>query len=77
MADKSKIKFLKTSLLGLAGAVFSFSIFKKARLEKTVKEEKIKMLSEDGQLIEIDVKILNSTPRRLASKEEVQYWIKK
>ena len=56
------------SVAGVAGS----GIFSRAKATpKTVK-----MLTEDGKLVEVDVKALNGSRRRVTDKE-LQSWIKK
>lgn len=80
MTDNSKKSFIKKSILGAAGIVLSFSFFRKVSSKSdSVKDNKdtVKMLSEDGQLIEIDRKVLEKMNKRLISKEELQSWVKR
>lgn len=80
MTDNSKKSFIKKSILGATGIVLSFSFFRKVSSKSdSGKDNKdtVKMLSEDGQLIEIDRKVLEKMNKRLVSKEELQSWVKR
>jgi hypothetical protein len=80
MTDNSKKSFIKKSILGVAGIVLSFSFFRKVSSKSdSIKNDNdtVKMLSEDGQLIEIDKKVLEKMNKRLISKEELQSWVKR
>lgn len=70
--NSSRKKFLLWSAAILASA----SILKFIKGPKKQEEEKIKMLTQDGQLVEIDKKLLANTGKKI-SNQELQNWIKK
>jgi hypothetical protein len=72
----SRKKFLLWSTTALSAlAILKFIPgLKKKQVKK--EGEKVKMLSQDGKLVEIDQRLL-STSGKKASIEELQHWIKK
>lgn len=66
-------KFLLWSTL-LLGSATLFKWF--SRGEKKQATDTVKLLSQDGKLVEIDRKLLVSTGKK-ASKTDLQQWIKK
>lgn len=62
---------------GLALAAASLAMaFNPFRSREKKKGEKVKMLAEDGTLIEVDADIIAAQAKRKASTQEVQDWIK-
>ncbi len=58
-------------------AVLSSVTFMKIYVDKQEeKNETIKMLTQDGKLVEIDKKLLTSSARKI-SDEELKKWVKK
>lgn len=53
-------------------AVFRFWSFSK----ENNKSKTVKMLAQDGTLVEVDASLLKN-PKRKVSKDEIQNWIKK
>ncbi|MBL7728220.1 MAG: hypothetical protein JNM68_11055 [Dinghuibacter sp.] len=47
------------------------------RCDPSPEPETVKMLTQDGQLVEIDKKLLAATPNSKITNEELQQWIKK
>jgi len=70
MSNLSRKKFLFSGL-SLAAVVAFFKWGNQPEKKKTVK-----FLTQDGKLVEIDVDKLPSS-KRIATKEDVQNWIKK
>lgn len=70
----SRKKFLLWSAVAVASATVLkfFTGYEKKEKEKEV----IKMLTQDGKLVEIDKELL-LTSRKKVSNEELQQWIKK
>ena len=82
--SESRKKFLRWSAAALA-TVTAFSFFGFSRKgkkgiialnENDEKKETVKMLTQDGKLVEID-KALLSTSKRKITNEELQSWIKR
>jgi hypothetical protein len=70
-------KVSRRKLVGWLGIVSVFAMagsalrpWKKAKPQKTVR-----MLTEDGQLVEVDAKLLATNRRRISDKE-LQSWVK-
>ena len=66
--NSSRKKFL---ILGLSAITF-FSVFKFVRPSQ--KKKKVKLLTQDGRLVEIDKNLLSKGKK--ISNEELQQWIK-
>ena len=62
-------------LYWLAGA-FSVVIFWKLRPAAKEEKKTVKMLTEDGQLVEVDLKHITGKPRKL-KLPEIQNWVKR
>lgn len=76
---KSYFSRRKFTLLGV-GALSSFAVFRlwpsSGKKGGTGKSKTVKMLAQDGNLVEVDVAVL-SAQRRKVSNTELQNWIKK
>ena len=68
----SRSKFLKWSV-GLAGSIAALRFFK----SKPSQIQTVKMLAEDGTLIEVDAALLNVFKKKKISDKELLSWIKK
>ncbi len=68
----SRKKFLKWGLVVIA----SFPVLKFMTGKKKKKTETVKMLSQDGTLVEIDKNFLAASGKKI-SNTELQNWIKK
>jgi hypothetical protein len=80
MQQEIKTKSRKKFLLWGAAVLSSFTIFKffSGRKEAPVQmdSDTVKMLTQDGKLVEIDREFLAGTGHKI-SNEELQQWIKK
>ena len=77
MSDQSTRLFVKTALLSIAGLFASFTLFRKFVAEPETKRETVKMLAEDGSLIEIDAEVFAAMQKKKATDKDVQEWVKK
>ncbi len=59
-----------------AAILSSFAFFRFFSGSKKEKNETVKMLTQDGRLVEIDKKLLASSGNKITN-EELQKWIKK
>jgi hypothetical protein len=79
-ASQKKSQSRKKFLLLTAAALCSTTILRfipGRKKKKTNKEgDTVKMLAQDGKLVEIDNKFLTSTGKKISDKE-LQQWIKK
>lgn len=82
--SESRKKFLRWGAAALA-TVTAFSLFGLSRKGKKVaavvnspegKKETVKMLTQDGKLVEIDKALLSASNRKITN-EELQNWIKR
>ena len=64
--------FLKSAGIAAATALTAWFGFS----QKNKKEETVKMLTQDGRLVEIDKKLLVSSGKKITDKE-LQKWVKK
>jgi hypothetical protein len=63
--------------LGMLSSVSVFGIWSFTKKEpETGKKNTVKMLAQDGTLVEVDASLLSAN-RRKVSNDEVQHWIKK
>ena len=60
----------------ITGALSALMFWKLVPGNKQKKEEPVKMLTEDGQLVEVDMKHLTGQRRKLETKE-IQGWVKR
>jgi hypothetical protein len=77
MSDQSTRTFVKTTLLSIAGLFASFTFFRKIVAEPDKKRDTVKMLAEDGSLIEIDAEVFAAMQKKKATDKDVQDWVKK
>lgn len=66
----------KKFLLWSATILSSATVFKFIKVPKKKKSDTVKMLTEDGKLVEIDKKLLVSPGKKITDKE-LQQWVKK
>lgn len=66
----------KKFLLWSATILSSATIFKFIKIPKKKKTETVKMLTQEGKLVEIDKKLLFSPGKKITDKE-LQQWVKK
>jgi len=68
----SRKKFLLWSVTILSSA----TVFRFIKVPKKKKTDMVKMLTQDGKLVEIDKKLLVSPGKKITDKE-LQQWVKK
>jgi len=69
--SRSRRKFvLWSSVLASGMAVLSFGIFSRRR------QETVKLLTQDGKLVEVDKRMLGGKKKKIAASE-LQNWIKR
>ncbi|HSN08592.1 MAG TPA: hypothetical protein VLS85_06120 [Hanamia sp.] len=66
----------KKFLLWSATILSSATVFKFIRVPKKKKTDMVKMLTQEGKLVEIDKKLLVSPGKKITDKE-LQQWVKK
>ncbi len=76
MEQLEKTPTRKKFLLWSAAALSSLTVLKFISGSKQKKTETVKMLTQDGKLVEIDKKLLASSNNKISNKE-LQNWIKK
>ena len=80
MQKETGIRSRKKFLLWGAAALSSFTIFKffsgRKQEQKQADSDTVKMLTQDGKLVEIDREFLAGAGHKI-SNEELQQWIKK
>ena len=76
MQEVQKPQSRKKFLLWSAAALSSVSVFKFFGRTKKKKTETLKMLTQDGTLVEIDRELMVSSREKISDKE-LQQWIKK
>jgi hypothetical protein len=75
MQQEQDIRTRKKFLLWGAGILYSFSVFKYLFSQKEKKKDTVKMLTQDGRLVEIDKSLLASGSKKITTKE-LQQWVK-
>ena len=76
MENSQKTPTRKKFLLWGAAVLSSLTFMKIFSDRKQEKNETIKMLTQDGKLVEIDKKMLTSSAKKI-SDEELKKWVKK
>jgi hypothetical protein len=80
MTENTKAPSRKKFLLWGAALLSSFTVFKfisgNKKKPNEPANETVKMLTQDGKLVEIDKKLLASSGKKI-SDEELQKWVKK
>ena len=66
----------KKFLLWSATILSSATVFRFIKVPKKKKTDMVKMLTQDGKLVEIDKKLLVSPGKKITDKE-LQQWVKK
>lgn len=66
----------KKVLLWGAAVISSLTLFKFFDRFKTEKKDTVKMLTQDGKLVEIDKNLLAQSGKKISNKE-LQNWVKK
>ena len=76
--SEKKQKGRKSMLYWITGAASALIFWKWASTKKAdpEKEEKVKMLTEDGQLVEVDPKYLSGNGKKVTN-DEIHNWITK
>ena len=64
------------SVLAAVSATFGRSFFKRNVLSSKVEKKTVKMLTEDGRLVEVDGALLTAAKKKVTNIE-LQNWIKK
>mgnify|MGYP001552372176 FL=1 len=75
MEESQKSQSRKKFLLWSATALSSFTVLKFFTGTKKQKPDMIKMLTQDGTLVEIDQKMLSTGGKKITDKE-LQQWVK-
>ncbi|MEO8854591.1 MAG: hypothetical protein ABI359_12490 [Ginsengibacter sp.] len=76
MQESEKFQSRKKFLLWSAAALSSVSVLKFFKSHKKKKTETVKMLTQDGKLVEVAISALPSKKKKITNKE-LQNWIKK
>jgi hypothetical protein len=76
MEQQSKNTSRKKFLLWGAATLSSLSILKFISGSKNKRSEKVKMLTQEGKLVEVDIAALPSQKKKITDKE-LQNWIRK
>jgi protein-disulfide isomerase len=76
MQESQKFQSRKKFLLWGAAALSSVSVLKFFKAPKKKKNETVKMLTQDGKLVEVTISAIPSKQRKITNKE-LQNWIKK
>ena len=76
MQDSEKFQSRKKFLLWGAAALSSVSVLRIFKAPKKQKTETVKMLTQDGKLVEVTVSAIPSKKKKITNKE-LQNWIKK
>ncbi|MDP4284749.1 MAG: hypothetical protein Q8891_10010 [Bacteroidota bacterium] len=75
MQESKKPTSRKKFLLWSATIISSATVFKFIGTPKKKKNDTVKMLTQDGKLVEIDKKLLASPGKQISDKE-LQQWVK-
>ncbi len=73
---QNRRKFITWGVVS-AAALTAFRFVIPSQVSKAKKKETVKMLTEDGKLVEVDVTAFHSSTRKQVSNKELQNWIKK
>ncbi len=73
---QNRRKFIGWGLVS-AAALTAFRFVMPSQANKSGRKETVKMLTQDGKLVEVDVTAFHSSPRKQVSNQELQNWIKK
>ena len=76
MEQSTKAPTRKKIIIWGAAILSSVTFFRFFSGSKKEKKETVKMLTQDGRLVEIDKKLLASSGNKITNKE-LQQWIKK
>ena len=76
MQESKKIQSRKKFLLWSAAALSSVSVLKFFKAPKKKNSETVKMLTQDGKLVEVNISAIPSKKKKITNKE-LQNWITK
>ena len=76
MQESQKFQSRKKFLLWGAAALSSVSVLRFFKAPKKKKAETVKMLTQDGKLVEVTISAIPSKQKKITNKE-LQNWIKK
>ena len=76
MQESEKLPSRKKFILWSAATLSSISVLKFFKVHKKKKTETVKMLTQDGKLVEVNISALPSKKKKITNKE-LQNWIKK
>ena len=76
MQESKKIQSRKKFLLWSAVALSSVSVLKFFKAPKNKNSETVKMLTQDGRLVEVNISAIPSKKKKITNKE-LQNWITK
>jgi len=77
MEQNTKTSSRKKFLLWGAAALSSFALLKNMPGNKQEKKETVKMLTQDGTLVEIDADKIYSSKREMISDKQLKSWVTK
>ena len=77
MEQNNKTSSRKKFLLWGAAALSSLALLKNLPAKKKEKKETIKMLTQDGILVEIDADKMYSSKREMISDKQLKSWVTK
>ncbi len=76
MQEPQKFQSRKKFLLWSAATLSSVSVLKFFKISKKENTETVKMLTQDGKLVEVNITAIPSKKKKITNKE-LQNWIKK
>ena len=76
MKEENKISSRKKFVLGGIAMFASLAVFKFWLPKEDKKKDTVKMLSQDGRLVEIDKALLTSKSKKITD-EDLKTWVKK
>ena len=77
MDQDSKISSRKKFLLWGAAVLSSLTVFKLIPASNSKKSETVKMLTQDGKLVEVDISKRHSAERTKINDEQLKNWVSK
>ena len=75
MEQNTKITSRKKFLAWGAAALSSFALLKNFSGAKKEKKETVKMLTQEGKLVEIDVDKIHSSRKEMISDKQLKNWV--
>lgn len=76
MEKNQNVRSRKKFLLWSAAALSSVTVLRFARRVRMKKPETVKMLSQDGRLVEINKELIAPIEKKKITDAELQHWIK-